>query len=218
MPNRVSGRREDDGWWSITHVCKPLVLAGKDGQRLESRRRLLTRMHLGLSPRKHPRRVSLPVLRRLLLLGLGVGRDVWPERRCDGVREGFLGHDFFVGLAGCLVQGIGEEYVFRARFGRDDDLAFALVCQGTNSSATWKSEYPSDRLTQGVHQVDQPSRLILMSQIHIRRLVDDDRLEIRGDRDVIRRAESFLAQVGKGELGDLVYRPGNLDFSTIDVY
>jgi hypothetical protein len=73
------------------------------------------------------------------------------------------------------------------------------------------------RLTQSVHEVDQPPRLILVPQVHIRRLVDDDRLEIRSDGDVIRRPERLFAQVGKGEPGDLVHGPGDLNFTTVHV-
>ena len=100
-----------------------LRLTSKDRQRLESRRRLLTRMAL-FPPLKHPRCVSLSIT----WLSLGVGRDVRSERRRHGIRQCFLRHHFVIGLPGGLIQGIREEQVLRAGFCRDDDLALALVC------------------------------------------------------------------------------------------
>ena len=73
------------------------------------------------------------------------------------------------------------------------------------------------RLTQRINQVDQPPGLVLVLEIHVRRLVDDDRLEIRSESDVIRRSKGFLTQVGECESSDLVNSPRDFDFSPINV-
>jgi len=54
-------------------------------------------------------------------------------------------------------------------------------------------------------------------QIHVRRLVDDNRLEIGSESDVVGRSEGFLAQVGECESSDLVNSPRDFDLSSVNV-
>ena len=73
------------------------------------------------------------------------------------------------------------------------------------------------RLTQRINQVDQPPGLVLVLEIHVRRLVDDDRLEVGSESNVIRRPKGFLTQVSECKPSDLVNGPRDFDFSPVDI-
>ena len=56
-----------------------------------------------------------------------------------------------------------------------------------------------------------------MLEIHVRRLVDDDRLEIRSESDIVGRSKGFLAEVSECKPSDLVNGPRDFDFSPVDI-
>ena len=56
-----------------------------------------------------------------------------------------------------------------------------------------------------------------MLEIHVRRLVDDDRLEIRSESDIVGRSKGFLAEVSECKPSDLVNSPRDFDLSSVNV-
>ena len=53
-----------------------------------------------------------------------------------------------------------------------------------------------------INERDEPPRLVPLAQPHPRNILHEDRPELPGDLEIVRRAERLVAQVGKGEAGD----------------